>query len=206
MDIPKRIVKLWGNDSPIALAYVAEQMAVRGFAGPLTWKHGTLISFRKDVSDDIRVLVDLAKCGAGFDSTLFVLSKTLYRHSCPGSPWNAPPDKDRASPFNGYVTCLVRHLAHDKWARVEGTANPAWSMALGPAPLPDVRAWLADFDALQLLLVRSLRCENDLVALMEAALAYRAPPWVKSPGPERMPYLAAKLATFRTAMCGQARP
>lgn len=195
--IPKSIVKLWGGENfALALDFLAKELNQRGFIGPVHWKEKTMIPFYLDIGESIRVVLLLNKVGSIFDSIIFVASKRLFKITSENEPWFEPTYPDDPEYWKGFTSCSAFHLAHTKWAQSPSDENPAWSMTLDKTVEANAMQWLADFDLLQMPLIRKLRSDEELENAMTDVLNYTQPAWVKS-NPPGGPYVREKLAALR---------
>jgi hypothetical protein len=187
--IPKKVINIWGENSPAAFEYITQRLTTLGCIGPLTWRHGTLIPYYFDTSDSIRVMLSLSKCGGNGNTALFdgdavVMSKTIHDKTIASDPWN-PIGSGYDKWHEGYVACLVYDLSHLKWAQKESAINPAWEMTLETNGIskPNAIAWFSDFESLLLPLLLNLKTDANLTQAMLNTVNYERPSWVKSDGP-----------------------
>jgi hypothetical protein len=197
--IPQKNLKFWGADSILAIQALIDGVREREFFGPISWQSPGSISFLHDASDNIRIMLSVGRCGMEFgyglfDSSLVVLSKTIFENTLPSDPWGRLLSDDE--PWqNGFVPCLATSLAHLKWAESVGTKNPVWRMTTNPEVESNIFSWFADFDRLLWPTIARLKSDADLHRQLSAAINYRRPDWVKSTGPNFV-FLRERLAAL----------
>ena len=80
--VPKKILDKWGAVAEEGFAFVTEVLHSRGFKGPLTWSHISLVPYSIQVCDTISVDLSISSASGHdgariFDCSAVVLSKTL---------------------------------------------------------------------------------------------------------------------------------
>jgi hypothetical protein len=187
LKIPKKIISRWGWQSKAALEMIVTHLSAIGFAGPLTWRHVNSFPFLFDVSETVRVIVSLSRCGGSLHNTLFdgvavVMSKTIYTATIPSDPWASVLGGDE-NWHSGYTPCLTYHLSHFKWVQRQSQHNPSWVMTSDEAVEGNANEWIRDFSSYLLPLLVKLKSDLDLESAMLDAIIYTRPTWVKSDGP-----------------------
>jgi hypothetical protein len=187
--IPKKVIAIWGEDSPAAFNYITQRLNTVGCVGPLTWRETYSIPYYLDTSESIRVMLSLSKCGGNGNTALFdgiavVMSKSIHDRTIASDPWY-PIGFGYDKWHEGYKPCLGYRLSHLKWVEKESTINPAWEMTLETNRTSKINAiaWLSDFESLLLPLLLNLKTDANLARAMLNAINYERPSWVKSDGP-----------------------
>jgi len=185
--LPKKILEKWGAVAEEGFAFVTEALQSRGFKGPLTWSHVSLIPYSIRVCDTISVDLSISSASGHngvrfFDCSAVILSKTLNEKTLPSDPWPRWSLKD-GKQREGYIPCMAISLAHLKWASAPSDSNPCWSFTLADTDPPGLKSWLVDFDALMLPMIQRLSSDEELIKLMWEVIQYKKPHWVLSSKP-----------------------
>lgn len=187
LSVPKKILEKWGATAEEGFTFLTEALESRGFKGPLTWTHVSMVPYSIEVCDTIRVDLSISSASGRdgvrfFDCSAVILSKTLDEKTLPSDPWPRSSLKDGKERL-GYIPCMTISLAHLKWASAQSSSNPCWSFTLEETDPPGLKNWLVDFDTLMLPVIQRLRSDTELIKLMWEAIQYKKPQWVLSSGP-----------------------
>lgn len=190
--MPKRVAQAWGERSFDAIDYIIQKVKLIDYSGPLPWEDVFSIRFYKDVTPEIRLFLTINLSPrkplgiTAFDSTIVIQSRVLFRNSIDTDPWMKSRSLELLKEEQGFLPCLTLSLAHEKWVKQEDSEfNPLWLMILDKIEgFPNVEEWENDFKSLLDARLGKIRSERNLIALMEEALSYERPSWVKSDGPK----------------------